>query len=70
MYAIRSYYVANFQRMEMADAQEILEINSVTEKLKKLNGLLMREAEVLQLGQKIQNEARGEIEKVQSYNFV
>src|SRR5512134_2950947 len=56
-----AYTIANFQRMELADAQEILEINSVAEKLKKLIGLLVREAEVLTLGQKIQNEARGEI---------
>src|SRR5574340_118118 len=59
------YTIANFQRIELKDAQEILEIDSVSEKLRKLIGLLVREAEVLTLGQKIQNEARGEIEKVQ-----
>jgi ATP-dependent Lon protease len=60
-----AYTIANFQRIDLKDAQEILEIDSASEKLKKLIGLLVREAEVLQLGQKIQNEARGEIEKVQ-----
>ncbi len=59
------YTIANFQRMDLKDSQEILEIDSVGEKLRKLIGLLVREAEVLSLGQKIQNEARGEIEKVQ-----
>ncbi|MCB0103674.1 MAG: endopeptidase La [Anaerolineales bacterium] len=59
------YTIANFQRIDLKDAQEILEIDSVYGKLKKLIGLLVREAEVLQIGQKIQNEARGEIEKVQ-----
>ena len=59
------YTIANFQRMDLKDAQGILEIDSVSEKLRKLIGLLVREAEVLTLGQKIQNEARGEIEKVQ-----
>ena len=59
------YTIANFQRIDLKDAQEILEINSASEKLHKLIGLLVREAEVLTLGQKIQNEARGEIEKVQ-----
>ena len=59
------YTIANFQRIDLKDAQEILEINSVSDKLRKLIGLLVREAEVLTLGQKIQNEARGEIEKVQ-----
>ncbi|MCK6539448.1 MAG: endopeptidase La [Anaerolineales bacterium] len=65
-----AYTIANFQRMDLKDAQEILELDSVSEKLKKLNGLLVREAEVLQLGQKIQNEARGEIEKVQRDYFL
>jgi len=60
-----AYTIANFQRMDLKDAQAMLEIDSVYEKLKKLIGLLVREAEVLQIGQKIQNEARGEIEKVQ-----
>jgi ATP-dependent Lon protease len=54
----------------LKDAQEILELDSVYEKLKKLIGLLVREAEVLQIGQKIQNEARGEIEKVQRDYFL
>jgi ATP-dependent Lon protease len=65
-----AYTIANFQRMDIKDSQEILEIDSVGEKLKKLIGLLVREAEVLQLGQKIQNEARGEIEKVQREYFL
>jgi ATP-dependent Lon protease len=65
-----AYTIANFQRMDIKDSQEILEIDSVAEKLKKLIGLLVREAEVLQLGQKIQNEARGEIEKVQREYFL
>ncbi len=65
-----AYTIANFQRMDIKDAQEILELDSVAEKLKKLIGLLVREAEVLQIGQKIQNEARGEIEKVQREYFL
>ncbi len=65
-----AYTIANFQRMDIRDSQEILEIDSVADKLKKLIGLLVREAEVLQLGQKIQNEARGEIEKVQREYFL
>ena len=64
------YTIANFQRIDLKDAQEILEIDSVSEKLRKLIGLLVREAEVLTLGQKIQNEARGEIEKVQREYFL
>ncbi|MBI5826080.1 MAG: endopeptidase La [Chloroflexi bacterium] len=64
------YTIANFQRIDLKDAQEILELDSVYEKLKKLIGLLVRESEVLQIGQKIQNEARGEIEKVQREYFL
>jgi len=59
------YTVANFQRMELEDAQALLEIDSVSQKLHRLAGLLAREIEVLEIGQKIQNEARSEIEKVQ-----
>src|SRR5436190_2558114 len=65
-----AYTIANFQRMELKDSQQILEIDSVEQKLKKLIGLLVREAEVLQIGQRIQNEARGEIEKVQRDYFL
>jgi ATP-dependent Lon protease len=64
------YTIANFQRMELDDAQEILDIDSVESKLRKLVGILVRENQVLQLGQKIQNEARGEIEKVQREYFL
>jgi ATP-dependent Lon protease len=65
-----AYTIANFQRMDLKDSQEILELDSIYAKLKKLIGLLVREAEVLTLGQKIQNEARGEIEKVQREYFL
>ncbi|MBW8011023.1 MAG: endopeptidase La [Chloroflexi bacterium] len=64
------YTIANFQRMELEDAQELLEVNSVAEKLRKLTNILTREVEVLELGQKIQNEARSEIEKVQRDYFL
>ncbi len=59
------YNIANLQRMEVEDAEQILELDSTTEKLRKLVGILTRESEVLNLGRKIQNEAREEIEKVQ-----
>ena len=64
------YTIANFQRIELSDAQNLLEIDSITAKLRKLIGLLVRETEVLTIGQKIQNEARGEIEKVQRDYFL
>jgi ATP-dependent Lon protease len=59
------YTIANFQRIDLEDAQAILEMDSTRAKLEKLVDLLVREADVLQLGQKIQNQARSEIERVQ-----
>jgi ATP-dependent Lon protease len=64
------YTIANYQRMDLDDGQRILEIDSATEKLKYLNGILSREVEVLSLGQQIQQEARTEIEKVQREYFL
>jgi ATP-dependent Lon protease len=64
------YTVANFQRMELEDAQNLLEIDSVSEKLQTFTNLLAHEVEVLELGQKIQNEAREEIEKMQREYFL
>ncbi len=64
------YTVANLQRMELQDAQSILELDSIGDKLHKLVSILTRESEVLELGQKIQNEARSEIEKVQREYFL
>ena len=64
------YTIANFQRMELGDAQEILELDAAAAKLRKLVGLLTREVEVLEIGQQIQNEARSEIEKMQREYFL
>lgn len=64
------YTIANFQRMDPDESQQILELDSVSEKLHKLVGILAREGEVLELGQKIQNEARTEIEKMQREYFL
>jgi ATP-dependent Lon protease len=64
------YSVANFQRMELEEAQQLLEIDSVLVKLHTFTTMLAHEIEVLELGQKIQNEARGEIEKMQREYFL
>lgn len=64
------YTISNFQRMELKDAQELLELDAASEKLLKLISLLAHEAEVLEIGQRIQNEARSEIEKVQREYFL
>jgi ATP-dependent Lon protease len=65
-----AYTVANYQRMDLADAQQLLEEDSTLAKLNTLNTRLSREVEVLSLGQQIQQEARTEIEKVQREYFL
>jgi len=64
------YTIANYQRMELEDAQELLRYDTAMEKLQRLNSILIREREVLELGQHIQQEARTEIEKVQREFFL
>jgi ATP-dependent Lon protease len=64
------YTIANFQRMDLDAAQSLLELDSAKEKLHKLVSILTRENEVLEIGQKIQNEARSEIEKMQRDYFL
>ncbi|HPH95909.1 MAG TPA: endopeptidase La [Anaerolineaceae bacterium] len=64
------YTIANFQRMPPEDSQTILEIDHIKEKLLKLVNILSHEYEVLELGQKIQNQARSEIEKMQREYFL
>jgi ATP-dependent Lon protease len=64
------YTIANFQRFTLEEAQNLLELDSTLEKLHKLVAHLTHEAEVLQLGQKIQDEARSEIDKMQREYFL
>jgi ATP-dependent Lon protease len=59
------YLIASSLRLEIDAAQELLETDSVSEKLRKLSALLAKELEVLELGRKIQSEAVGEMEKMQ-----
>ncbi|MBX3050521.1 MAG: LON peptidase substrate-binding domain-containing protein, partial [Caldilineaceae bacterium] len=54
-----AYLVASSMRLELADAQEILELDSVQEKLLRLTQLLNKEVDVLELGHKIQTQAQG-----------
>ncbi len=64
------YFIATNIRMEIADAQAILEIDSVREKLLKLTSIMTKELEVLELGRKIQSEAQSEMEKMQRDYFL
>jgi ATP-dependent Lon protease len=60
-----AYAIATYIRMELAEAQAVLELDTVEEKLRRLIGILGKELEVLELGRKIQTEAQSEMEKVQ-----
>ncbi len=64
------YAIATYIRIDLADAQNILEIDDVTGKLRKIVALLSKELEVLELGRKIQSEAHSEMEKVQREYFL
>ncbi|MHB0859477.1 MAG: endopeptidase La [Anaerolineae bacterium] len=65
-----AYMIASTTRMEMATRQEILELDSVADKLRKLLVALNREVEVLELGKKIQTDAQSGMEKVQREYFL
>ncbi len=64
------YAVATFLRMDLGEGQRLLEVDSVSEKLSLLMGVMGKELEVLELGRKIQTAAQGEIEKVQREYFL
>lgn len=64
------YTVANYVRIRLEEAQEIIELDSVTTKARRLLNLLTKELEVLELGRKIQGEAQSEMEKVQREYFL
>ncbi len=65
-----AYLVASSMRLEMDDAQQLIEIDSVQEKLLRLTQLLHNEVDVMELGNKIQSQAQGEMEKLQKDFFL
>ncbi len=65
-----AYLIATSIRMDIPDAQEILEADYVGTKLRKLTTILNKELEVLELGRKIQTEAQSEMEKMQREYFL
>jgi ATP-dependent Lon protease len=65
-----AYLISTSVRMEIPDAQNILELDKVTDKLRHLTTILNHELEVLELGKKIQTEAHSEMEKMQREYFL
>jgi ATP-dependent Lon protease len=60
-----AYLVASSMRLSTEDAQQLLEMDRIYDKLMRLTQLLKKEIEVLELGRKIQTEAQGEMERMQ-----
>ncbi|MEZ4863946.1 MAG: endopeptidase La [Caldilineaceae bacterium] len=60
-----AYLVASSMRLSTEDAQALLEMDNIFDKLLRLTQLLKKEIEVLELGRKIQSEAQGEMERMQ-----
>ena len=59
------YSIATYVRIDVEDAQLLLEMHNVGEKIRHLLKLLTKEYEVLSLGRKIQEDAQQEMEKTQ-----
>jgi ATP-dependent Lon protease len=60
-----AYLIATNIRLDLAQRQEILETDSVHEKLSKIMQSMNREVEVLELGRKIQGQARDQMQKAE-----
>lgn len=59
------YSIATYVRIELEDAQRLLEMDNAGDKIRHLLKLLSKEYDVLSLGRKIQEDAQQEMEKTQ-----
>ena len=64
------YLIASSAQMDLDLRQQLLELNSVREKLVKVTRFLTHELEVLELGKKIQSQAQEEMGKAQQEYFL
>jgi len=64
------YLIAANVRMDVPEAQGLLEMNRVVDKMRRLVSILTRELEVLELGDKIRTEAQEELTKAQREYFL
>ena len=64
------YMIATYIRIDLDDAQDILELDSTEAKLRAIMNIMSKELEVLELGRKIQSEAQTEMEKMQREFFL
>jgi ATP-dependent Lon protease len=56
-------FIASNINVDLAERQEILELVNVTARLERLTAILTREVDLLELGSKIQSEAKSEMDK-------
>ncbi|HHF7397670.1 TPA: endopeptidase La [Legionella anisa] len=61
------YLIAGNFRLDLKDAQELLELDKVEYKLVKLNNFLTREIEIIELGRKIQSQVQNGLDKNERY---
>ena len=64
------YFISTLIKMKPEDKQEILDLASAEEKLKKISAILQREVELLELGTKIQSEVQDKMTKGQREYFL
>ena len=64
------YLIASSAQMDLDLRQQLLELDSVRDKLLKVNRFLTHELEVLELGKKIQSQAQEEMGKAQQEYFL
>jgi ATP-dependent Lon protease len=64
------YLIASNVQMDLQLRQQLLELDSLREKLEKLTTFLTRELEVLELGKKIQSQAQEEMGRAQREYFL
>ncbi|HEX6386426.1 MAG TPA: endopeptidase La [Anaerolineae bacterium] len=65
-----TYIIATYIRLDLSQAQELLELDQLTEKLEWLIRHIGREIEVLEMGQRIRSEAFGQMEQAQREYFL
>lgn len=63
-------YVASHVNFDVEEKQSLLETFSPKERLKKLDSLLSKEIGILELGEKIRNRVKGEVDKSQREYFL
>ncbi len=65
-----TYAIANQIDTELEEAQELLEMNSLIDKMHRLLNIMSQEVEVLELGRKIKSEAQSEMQQRQREYFL